>query len=189
MKYTDWRLGRCKRRVRVLSCSVMSDSLWPHGVQPTRLLCPWNLILEQGAISFSRGEWGWVFIPQPLPWKKLQLLQVILPHIVLLLWVAWGLGLRGNNSLKALHSPPCFPCLIAFLKSLLIGLSSNCPSASCQTPAKSLMIMVIIMNADVLIITYSEHRPCTRQYMTFICVIWLFPKPKQDQCYSLHFGK
>ena len=24
------------------SCSVMSDSLWPHGLQPTRLLCPWD---------------------------------------------------------------------------------------------------------------------------------------------------
>ena len=24
----------------VLSCSVVSDSLWPHGLQPTRLLCP-----------------------------------------------------------------------------------------------------------------------------------------------------
>ena len=23
-------------------CSVMSDSLWPHGLQPTRLLCPWT---------------------------------------------------------------------------------------------------------------------------------------------------
>ena len=22
--------------------SVMSDSVWPHGLQPTRLLCPWN---------------------------------------------------------------------------------------------------------------------------------------------------
>ena len=26
----------------VLSCSVMSDSLWPHGQKPTRLLSPWN---------------------------------------------------------------------------------------------------------------------------------------------------
>ena len=26
----------------VLGCSVMSDSLQPHGLQPTRLLCPWN---------------------------------------------------------------------------------------------------------------------------------------------------
>ena len=24
-------------------CSVVSDSLWPHGLQPTRLLCPWDL--------------------------------------------------------------------------------------------------------------------------------------------------
>ena len=26
----------------VLNHSVMSDSLWPHGLQPTRLLCPWD---------------------------------------------------------------------------------------------------------------------------------------------------
>ena len=25
-----------------ISCSVMSSSLPPHGLQPTRLLCPWN---------------------------------------------------------------------------------------------------------------------------------------------------
>ena len=24
------------------SCSVLSDSLWPHGLQLTRLLCPWD---------------------------------------------------------------------------------------------------------------------------------------------------
>ena len=23
-------------------CSVMSESLWPHGLQPVRLLCPWK---------------------------------------------------------------------------------------------------------------------------------------------------
>ena len=26
----------------MLSCSVMSDSLWPHRLLPTRLLCRWN---------------------------------------------------------------------------------------------------------------------------------------------------
>ena len=25
-----------------VSCSVMSNSLWPHGLEPTRLLCPWD---------------------------------------------------------------------------------------------------------------------------------------------------
>ena len=29
-------------RVHVLSCSVVPDSLQPHGLQPFRLLCPWD---------------------------------------------------------------------------------------------------------------------------------------------------
>ena len=37
----------------VLSHSVMSDSLWPCGLQPTRLLCPWG---------FSRQEY-WSGLP------------------------------------------------------------------------------------------------------------------------------
>ena len=28
--------------VESVSCSVMSDSLWSHGLQSTRLLCPWD---------------------------------------------------------------------------------------------------------------------------------------------------
>ena len=34
----------------------MSDSSQPHGLQPTRLLCPWSFqarVLEWGAIAFS----------------------------------------------------------------------------------------------------------------------------------------
>ena len=27
---------------KTVSSSVMSDSLWPHGLQPTRFFCPWN---------------------------------------------------------------------------------------------------------------------------------------------------
>ena len=41
------------------SCSVVSDSLQLHGLQPTRLLCPLNSpgrILEWEAIPFSRGS-------------------------------------------------------------------------------------------------------------------------------------
>ena len=29
-------------RTNVCVCSVVSDSFWPHGLQPARLLCPWN---------------------------------------------------------------------------------------------------------------------------------------------------
>ena len=50
----------------MLSCPVVSDSLWPYGLQSTRLLCPWG---------FSRQEYwnGWP-IPSPgnlsNPWIK-----------------------------------------------------------------------------------------------------------------------
>ena len=39
------------------ACSVMSDSLWRHGLYPTRLLCPWGFSSQEywmGAISSSR---------------------------------------------------------------------------------------------------------------------------------------
>ena len=41
----------------VLSRSVVSNSLRPHGLQPTRLLCPWR---------FSRQEY-WSGLPCPPP--------------------------------------------------------------------------------------------------------------------------
>ena len=41
----------------VLSCSVMSNSLRPHGLGPTKLLCPWG---------FSRQQY-WSGLPCPLP--------------------------------------------------------------------------------------------------------------------------
>ena len=41
----------------VLSCSVMADSLPPHGLWPARLLCPWG---------FSRQEY-WSGLPCPPP--------------------------------------------------------------------------------------------------------------------------
>ena len=31
-----------QRESESVTCSVMSDSLRPHGLQPARLLCPWN---------------------------------------------------------------------------------------------------------------------------------------------------
>ena len=43
--------------VCVFSCSVMSDSLRPHGLEPTRLLCPlisWARILEWVATFSSK---------------------------------------------------------------------------------------------------------------------------------------
>ena len=41
----------------VLSRSVVSDSMWPRGLQPTRFVCPWG---------FSRQE-SWSGLPCPSP--------------------------------------------------------------------------------------------------------------------------
>ena len=45
-------------KVKVLVASVMSNSLRPHGLYPTRLLCPWNLPGKNttvGCLSFLQG--------------------------------------------------------------------------------------------------------------------------------------
>ena len=45
-EYDTKSVGKKKKQksvtVFVLSHTVMSDSLWPHGLQPARILCPWN---------------------------------------------------------------------------------------------------------------------------------------------------
>ena len=43
--------------VCVLSHSAVSDSLWPHELQPTRLLCPWGF--------FSQECWSGLPCPAP----------------------------------------------------------------------------------------------------------------------------
>ena len=43
------------------SRSVLSDSLQPHGLQPTRLLCPWDFpgkSTRVGAIAFSENRYN-----------------------------------------------------------------------------------------------------------------------------------
>ena len=67
-KYPNWRIclvlakavSQEKEQYMLLllfSCYVMSDSLWPHELQHTRLLCPWDsqaITLGWVAISSSR---------------------------------------------------------------------------------------------------------------------------------------
>ena len=38
-------------RVKSVSCSVMSDSLWPHELWPARPLCPWNSPVKNTGVS------------------------------------------------------------------------------------------------------------------------------------------
>ena len=50
--------------------SVVSSSLWPHGLQAARLLCPWNLwtAICQALLSMeSSGKKYWSGLPFPTP--------------------------------------------------------------------------------------------------------------------------
>ena len=51
-----WLVHTC-----VLSCSIVSYSLWPHGLQPTRFLSPWKFPRQEywGELPFpNSGIWG-----------------------------------------------------------------------------------------------------------------------------------
>ena len=48
----------CKHESASVSCSIVSNSLWPCGLWPTRLLCPWNFPGKNtgvGCYSFFQG--------------------------------------------------------------------------------------------------------------------------------------
>ena len=40
--WARWWGIKAEMRVCLLSHSALSDSLWPHGLQPARLFCPWD---------------------------------------------------------------------------------------------------------------------------------------------------
>ena len=66
-------------------CSVVFSSLWPHGLQPARLLGPWNFpsrILEGDTISYSRRS-SWY-----RDWTHVSFVSFI-GRQVLYLWATW----------------------------------------------------------------------------------------------------
>ena len=48
-----------------LSCSVMSNTLQPHGLQPTRLFCPWDFLGTNLGVGFHPLLQG-IFLNQGL---------------------------------------------------------------------------------------------------------------------------
>ena len=47
-----------KTKILVHTCSLMSDSLQPHGLQPTRLLCPWDSPGKNTGVGCHTLLWG-----------------------------------------------------------------------------------------------------------------------------------
>ena len=58
----------------VLSCSVISDSLQPYGLQTNRLFCPWNFLSKNTGMGYQSLLQG-IFPAQGLNWSFLHLLH------------------------------------------------------------------------------------------------------------------
>ena len=59
--------------LKVLRCSVVSDSSWPHGLQPARFLCPWDSPGKNTRVG-CHFSLQWIFLtqgsnPHLLPWQ------------------------------------------------------------------------------------------------------------------------
>ena len=62
---------------------VVSDSSQPHGLQPTRLLCPWEFPGKSTGVGChyllffiaSTQKYFWFFLPELLSWKTLSSLK------------------------------------------------------------------------------------------------------------------
>ena len=96
-------------------CSVMSDSLWPHGLQPTRLLCPWNFPGKNTGV-------GYHFLPQGnLPDPGIEPLSLASPSLAGGFFICWATreaGLLRDQFLYLLVITLSNPLASAFDSSL-----------------------------------------------------------------------
>ena len=124
MKMTNKHMKRCSTSLAlcaVLSHSVVSDSLRPHGLQPCRLLCPWDSLgkntgvgchdLLQKIFPTQGSNPGLLYLPFEPPEKGILLGQI----------------------LKIIRTRSSFLCLFHFLPSgigmsitIIIYLSHHC---------------------------------------------------------------
>ena len=73
----------------VLSQYVASDSLWPNGLQPARILCPWDFPVKNTGVGFQ-ALFQWIL--QPKDWTHVS-------------WAS-GIGEQILVPLSHLESPP-----------------------------------------------------------------------------------
>ena len=86
------------------SCSVLSDSYRPHGLQPTRLLCPWDFPGKSTGVGCHCLLHQW--IKRKLTFQDAEISKVtelvreeaFLPHSVDLYHFSFSPSSLGNNS-------------------------------------------------------------------------------------------
>ena len=77
------------KRSGSVSCSVVSDSLETHGLEPARPLCPWN----------SPGKNIWVGCQSPL--QGIFLTQGLNPHRIFTIWATREVPIWGKPDTKS----------------------------------------------------------------------------------------
>ena len=90
-----------------LSCSVVSDSLWPHGLQRARLFCPWG---------FSRQEY-WRGLPCPSPGDLPT--QGLNPGVLHCRQILYPLSYQGSLEHSSIHEHLLLFLSLSALLSLL----------------------------------------------------------------------
>ena len=79
--FHSWLLNgsHCERWVKEnVSPSVVSDSLWPHGLEPTRLFCLWNSPGKNNGVGSHPLLLG-IFLTQGLSLSLLHCRQILYP--------------------------------------------------------------------------------------------------------------
>ena len=107
------RLGSCCGHRWVGICLVVSDSLQPRGLQPTKLLCPWGFPGRNNGVGchFPLQEGGWVF---NLCFRNRHFLSVLLdcqriPALASGSTVQWGTSASHGSAV-------CLPVQTGFLQ-------------------------------------------------------------------------
>ena len=77
--------------VCVLNCPVMSNSLWPHGLQPTRVLWPWGF-------PGKNTEVGCHYLPQGTSWPGTESMSLASPALAGRYFTLHHLGSRWLTS-------------------------------------------------------------------------------------------
>ena len=100
---------KTKKHMRACSVpSLMSSSLWPHGLYPTRLLCPWDFPGKNTGVGYHALLQG-IFLTQGL---NPCLLQPLHCRQILYHWAVWEAPIKYNNKI-VLYIPQISPNVLS----------------------------------------------------------------------------
>ena len=88
--------------------SLVSNSLWPHGLHPTRLLCPWDFPGKNTGVGYHALLQG-IFLTQG---SNTRFLQPLHCRQIFYHWTVWEAPIKYNNKL-VLYIPQISPNVLS----------------------------------------------------------------------------